>query len=85
VSDDPGYVATFQDGPLAVPDQDRHFSVGPPADRIWFAPLSVGKGGWALVGLGTLEPEHAWPGQVRYVLTDTVDSRSGALAFYRRG
>ena len=78
-----GYTATFLDGPMNGPGHDRHFCVGEPATRLWFAPLKVGRQGWALVGLGALEPDCAWPGQIRYTLIDTTIGRSGAVAFYR--
>lgn len=74
------WTAVFDDGPLAAPDKDRVFSVGPIWQRIVLVqlprdprqPMNPWASHWAIVagdGIGELETERVlWDGEVTYRL-----------------
>lgn len=76
--------ATFRDGPLAGPDHDRLFAVGPVWTEMWLTrrPMT----GWFIVGGPWGAPVEPWPEQVHYRLAYFWEPADGtdAIAAYEQ-
>lgn len=88
-----GWIATFDDGPLAAVGQEHVFVVGEPWAEIAFAPMpasAMQPRHWIIVDGTGLAPRDEsvppWPGQVTYRL-ERVEVGAGAegdaIAVYR--
>lgn len=68
------WCAKFKDGPLADPDMDRHFAVGPIMHEMVFAPIPRHKPDeqliWVLVAWDSWPVGEPWDDQVRYQLVE---------------
>lgn len=79
-----GWIAVFEDGPMAVDTETRHFTGSLPPE-LYFAPIPRPRDSgpqWMLVGAGFPErggwgptPEEPWDGQVKYVAADEIEPR----------
>jgi hypothetical protein len=82
-----GFLATFKDGPLSTPENDRHFiGHADPFASLYFVLQS---NGWILVGFTGMVPTPPWPQQIRYDLVSASDSDldddGGTVAIYEIG